>query len=401
MLIVVDQFEQWLHATQQEENCELVQALRQCDGGSVQCIVMVRDDFWMAVIRFMQELEITWWKATTLRPSISSRSGTRRKCWRRSAGRLAALPEAAAGMSKPHKQFIEQAVAGLAQEGKVICVRLALFAEMMKGKPWTPATLKQVGGTEGVGITFLEETFSAASAPPEHRYHAKAARAVLKALLPESGTNIKGHMRSEAELLELAGYAGSIDQFESLLHILDGEVRLITPTGPEGVVGGGSRVATDPAMRHPPPATRYYQLTHDYLVPSLREWLTRKQRETRRGRAELRLEEQAALWGVRPESRFLPSSWEWLALRLLTRSRDWNATQRAMMRRAGRGHALRGVLLCGGIILVLIVGLDGYGRQRARGLLARLLEANITDVPRVVAEMGSFRRWLDGRASVI
>ncbi len=32
-----------------------------------------------------------------------------------------------------------------------------------------------------------------------------------------------------------------------------------------------------------------YQLTHDYLVPPLRQWLFRKQRETRRGRAELRL----------------------------------------------------------------------------------------------------------------
>ena len=35
-----------------------MQALRQCDGGRVQCIVMVRDDFWMAVSRFMRELEI-------------------------------------------------------------------------------------------------------------------------------------------------------------------------------------------------------------------------------------------------------------------------------------------------------------------------------------------------------
>ena len=41
---------------------------------------------------------------------------------------------------------------GLAQDGKVISVRLALFAEMVKGKPWTPATLKRVGGTEGVGV---------------------------------------------------------------------------------------------------------------------------------------------------------------------------------------------------------------------------------------------------------
>jgi|SRR5579884_1710240 len=57
VVIVLDQFEQWLHAKKQEENAELVQALRQCDGGRVQCIVMVRDDFWMAIIRFMRELE--------------------------------------------------------------------------------------------------------------------------------------------------------------------------------------------------------------------------------------------------------------------------------------------------------------------------------------------------------
>src|SRR5262249_28949653 len=42
VLIVLDQFEQWLHARCGEENTELVQALRQCDGGRVQCIVLVR-----------------------------------------------------------------------------------------------------------------------------------------------------------------------------------------------------------------------------------------------------------------------------------------------------------------------------------------------------------------------
>jgi len=47
--------------------------------------------------------------------------------------------------------------------------------------------------------------------------------------------------------------------------------------------------------------------SHDYLVHSLRDWLTRKQRETRRGRAELRLAERAALWSAKPENRRLPS----------------------------------------------------------------------------------------------
>src|SRR5262249_26712067 len=47
-LLVLDQFEQWLFARREEEDTELVVALRQCDGDRVQAIVMVRDDFWMA-----------------------------------------------------------------------------------------------------------------------------------------------------------------------------------------------------------------------------------------------------------------------------------------------------------------------------------------------------------------
>ena len=57
-LLVLDQFEQWLHAKRGAENTELVAALRQCDGEHVQAVVMVRDDFWLAVTRFMDELEI-------------------------------------------------------------------------------------------------------------------------------------------------------------------------------------------------------------------------------------------------------------------------------------------------------------------------------------------------------
>ena len=33
-------------------------ALRQCDGEHVQCLVMVRDDFWVSLTRFMGDLRI-------------------------------------------------------------------------------------------------------------------------------------------------------------------------------------------------------------------------------------------------------------------------------------------------------------------------------------------------------
>src|SRR5207237_6855017 len=86
------------------------------------------------------------------------------------------LPENAGEITREQKDFLRQAIEGLAQDGRVICVRLALFAEMMKSRPWTPAALKLVGGAEGLGVAFLEETFSAAGANPRHRLPQTAAR---------------------------------------------------------------------------------------------------------------------------------------------------------------------------------------------------------------------------------
>jgi formylglycine-generating enzyme required for sulfatase activity len=292
------------------------------------------------------------------------------------------------------RKFLKQAVSGLAQESKVISVRLALFVEMMKGKAWTPITLKEVGGTEGVGVTFLEETFAASTAPPLHRLHQKAAEAVLKALLPESGTDIKGHMRSHAELLEASSYAGRPKDFDDLIRILDGEIRLITPTDPEGKEGESSTQVQA--------GVKYYQLTHDYLVPSLRDWLTRKQKETRRGRAELLLADRAVVWNTRPENRQLPSLWQWASIRWLTQKKNWTPPQRKMMRKAGRYHAVRGLVVA---VLLLAGSLIGSGvrshlleqenASHAAGLVKTLLNAKIGKVPEIIKEIDEYRTWAD------
>ena len=238
----------------------------------------------------------------------------------------------------------------------MVSVRLALFAEMVKDKPWVPATLDEVGGTEGIGVNFLEETFSSRKANPEHRLHQQAARQVLKALLPEVGTDIKGHMRSHAELLAASGYQDRPGEFRDMLRILDGALRLITPTDPDGVRSGSGSDS----------GSKYYQLTHDYLVPSLREWLTRKQKETRQGRAELRLAELAALWNAKPENRRLPGWHDYRNIRRFTARKDWTRPQRSMMRQAARHHA--------------------------QAQVRRLLEADLVDVPKIVGQVRQLRK---------
>ena len=93
------------------------------------------------------------------------------------------------------------------------------------------------------------------------------------------------------DLKEISTYANNPRDFEQLLQLLDSNLRLITPTTQED--------DSD--------SKRYYQLSHDYLVPSLQEWLLRKQKETRKGRAELVLEDRGRVWNMNPENRQLPS----------------------------------------------------------------------------------------------
>ena len=135
--------------------------------GASSASCMVRDDFWMAATRFMGELEIRLLEGhNSAAVDLFDPTHARRvlASFGRAFGRLPEATRTGRGQDHTYKDqvnFLKEAVAGLAQEGKVICVRLALFAEMMKGKPWTRATLSAVGGTQGVGFTFLEENFSA------------------------------------------------------------------------------------------------------------------------------------------------------------------------------------------------------------------------------------------------
>jgi serine/threonine protein kinase/formylglycine-generating enzyme required for sulfatase activity len=391
ILVVLDQFEQWLHAHHGAANTELVAALRQCDGEHIQALVLVRDDFWMAVTRFMRDLEIRLVEGeNSAVVDLFDRDHARRLlvAFGQAFGKFPANSSAA---SRDQKDFLKESVNGLAEEGKVISVRLALFAEMMKGKPWAFSTLKEVGGTEGVGVTFLEETFSASSAPPQHRLHQKAAQSVLKALIPETGTDIKGKMKSYQELLEASGYAKHSSDFDELIHILDLELRLITPTDPE------TTSSEDQANIR---SGQFYQLSHDYLVPSLREWLTRKQKETRRGRAELRLAERSSLWNARPEDRHLPSVVEWATIQLHTHRKDWTDPQRKMMKRAVRVHGLRGTGLAAALVALTLIGLSIVSRvieanneTVATGLVEQVSKAKLAQVPEIVKRLEKYRRW--------
>lgn len=393
VVVVLDQFEQWLNAHRHDLETELVNALRQCDGGQVQAIAMVRDDFAMAAVRFMDVLDIPIVQGHNFSAVDLFDEQHARQVLCKFGQAFGKLPAQVGHLSDDENQFLSSVAAGLAEDGKVVSVRLALFAEMVKTKKWIPTTLAEVGGTQGIGVNFLEETFSSRAANPMHRIHEPAAREVLKALLPESGTNIKGHMRSHAELAVSAGYEERSASFNDLLRILDGELRLITPTDPQG-----PQTQSDNGDL----STKYFQLTHDYLVPSLREWLTRRQRETRRGRAELRLEERAALWNAKPENRRLPSLAEWVSIRCWTNKKQWTKPQQKLMGKATTVHGLRLGALAAVVVVLALAGIgqanlsnERKNEAEASRLVEGLLKADISQVASIIEDLDSYRSWAD------
>ena len=394
IVVIVDQFEQWLHSHRDIADAEIVTAFRQCDGSQLQALLMIRVDFAMAAGRFMDLLEVPIVQgknfATVDLFDIEHAESVLVKFGRA----FRKLPAAPTPIADDQQAFVSVVVGGVAEEGQVVSVRLSLFAEMIKNKPWTMQTLVDIGGTDGIGVNFLQETFGGRSANPTHRMHEQAIRGILKSLLPDVTTDIKGCMKSHLELLKESGYESRPADFNTLLRILDGELRLISPTDPEGDALSGSTGDIAPG--------RYYQLTHDYMVPALREWLTRKQKETRTGLAELKLAEQTNLWSAKPENRYLPSLVEWFNIRMLTDRERWSTAERLLMQRATRVHSLRISLVLAASVLMLLSGLwtksrvdERYARTRASGLVAALLSAETRDVPKLIGELAPYRHWAD------
>ena len=270
VLLVLDQFEQWLLANRGREGTELVKAFGRGDEERVQVILVVRDDFWIAITWFMEEI------GTEIRTSLNARPidlftpSHAQKVLVAFGQAYGALPD---GLATEQQEFITQAVKALAlSDNMIVPVRLALFVEIFKSRGWTTETLKEIGDAKGVGVAFLEQKFGSSYADARHRSHQEAAPKLLRALLPEGGTEIKRPRRPWRELLDASGYASQPKEFEDLLRILERELFLITPIDREGR-------RDDHASQASGAGERYYQLTHDYLVPSLREWLTNKDQE--------------------------------------------------------------------------------------------------------------------------
>lgn len=383
LLLVIDQFEQWLTDCKDYARAELTEAIRQCDGVNIQAVFSIRDDFWVPLNRFFKELEI---------PLVDGQNCDLVDLFSKShAIKVLGLFGVAFGKLTPaesqwtdqHRQFLEQSVESLSEDGKIVPVKLSLYADTVKSREWNLAAIKEIGGIEGVGLSFLNESFNSKYAKPENRRHAEAAQAFLSQLLPPRGFEIKGVFKPASELQVACGYEDKPDEFAELITILDRKLRLITAVGDSN----NSGVMPDQAT---------YQLTHDYLVPALREWLTRSKRTTAKGRAELVLDECSRIWIDRKEEKQLPTFWETVAIYLRTRRKNWTQAQIQMMRAATWHHFERFLFLTTyvGIILfaAFIARQAWFMNHRFNRIQERVRQVKSVD-PTKLAELTDDPTW--------
>ncbi len=389
LVLVLDQFEQWLQKHRGQANGPLCMALRQCDGGRVQAVVLVRDDFYSPLTHFLELLDVRFEKYRNIRDVDLFDPDHARRVLRLFGVAYGRLPRQESEQTPTQEAFLDRAIEELTEEGKVICVRLALFARMFKSRDWSPEILAGIGGAAGVGRAFLEETFTSKRARPEYSCHRQAATEVLKRLIqrdsaqPEDKSEIKGLPHAASELQQVAGYADRPADFADLLNILDGDLRLITP-----VAAATSSVDSPIAT----PEASLYQLTHDYLVPSIREWLRMHQTAEERI-----LEDRTYRWSADRESRQLPSLGEWLRIRLRTDRKRWTGLQRDLMRVAGRVHALRTSIVVAGLALVLLTLQSVRATSELNGMAGRVQNANPAGLTELLAEADRQGSALDER----
>ena len=393
LFLVLDQFEQWIQAHPNEPDAELVRALRQCDGRRVAALVVVRDDFWMAVTRFLREVDVPLvlgGNAAAVELFDARHARTVLEGFGRALGHCL---DVGGTVTKEAALFFEEAVHGLIDaEGRVIPMRLSLFIEVVRNRPWVPETLDALGGVDGIGVKFLDDCFTR----PEYKHYRSAAQAVLNKLLPPPTSMIRGRPCGGGELRAEAGYAEQTGEFTELIGVLAGELRLVAAAETDGSTAAPRGPSPLPAEAA---GETRYQLAHDFLVRPIRQWLEREKGLTRKGRAGLRLALVTASWLERPGSRQLPSLLEWASILRHIPPREWSTDQRRLMNATARYYSTRGVAA---LAVLAAVGLGVQtlrAHDRAGAVFQQALEAQPENLrrflPEIAAQRGRLRTGLE------
>ena len=388
VLAVIDQFEQVLAWTDRDAHEQFLLGLRQADGHRLQFVLVVRDEFWGDTSRLMRALDSPLRddrNAMGLERFSRNHAQSVLKTWDLAKSREGELAE---------QHFYEQAVDLIAEGDRVIPVRLSLLATMLGDGVWTVDRLRELAANSSLGAAYLDLVLGEQSSVSHARF-AGAARGLLNQLVPDAG-HLRGPAIEASELKRLCGMSSRDQEFADLLDLLDRQLHLITPTD-------GESAATN---QYPPRQPRQqaqsasvgYNLTHDFLVPELRDWLDATERKTIGGRARNDLKASAARWNADPHRRNLAGPWDCLRFVMFVRP----LSNGSFSHRFLVASVSRQLMILAALTLIAL-GIWGgvqhlFARQAGQALANRLIECETGQLKAVVRDIRDrlpvAERWL-------
>ncbi|MEM9588795.1 MAG: AAA family ATPase, partial [Planctomycetota bacterium] len=365
-VIVLDQFEQVLNWSSEEHREQVAFAMRQADGARLRFVLVVRDEFWSAISRWMRDLDVP------LRDGRNAMGLERFS--REHAAKVLRTWADASGKIDVDDEFIGSAIELVAVGERVIPVRLALLATVLGDADWTHARLQEFSSRGSLSGYYLDSVLGEL-APAAVQQFSGPAQAVLRRLTPDSG-QIRGHVRSAEELKEACRDLGrnvGQSEFDDLVDRLDRQLHLITPA--ENANRSGA----------------HYQLPHDFLVPELRQWLDASDQKTASGRAAVDLRHSSDRWIGDPHSRNLAGPIDCLRFGLLTRPADQQ--QREFVKTSALKHLLRGVVISALAAILIISFQFVLLRSDGKAVVSRLVSSSIDQLPDAIAETRKKHYW--------
>ncbi len=371
VLLVFDQFEQYLIRTPINLQHEMVQALRQCDGASLKCLILVRDEFWMEISQFMAALESPL-SDTQNAMSLPLFSPNHAKRVLMGFGRAyELLPPEGQELTPNQIAFVDKAIEGMTEENSVICVRIAMFAELMTSYPWEPATLQKLGGVDGIAIQFLHDNFSSKKSPMSRRAIAPVCVDILQSLLPDDELDLKATATQISAIEFRDGSTADSERVQLATHCLEEELKLITRSA------SGSAEAD------------HYHLAHDYLVKPIKAWVKEVDQQTWRGRGIQLLLDYDRRYSRNPSAKNLPSTIDSFRILAAVPKRLRSSGQSAMLYRAALFASMRIALWAAtsivvlGLVWNLVSAFNANRKVKKEGIarsMSEFLRANPSDL---------------------
>ena len=296
VLLVLDQFEQWLLRCSNYLSDDLTQALRHCDADRFQTICLIRDDFWVEASQFMKAIEqkIEESKNAMALPLLDTRHARNLLIsYGKSIGCISQ-----GELAKQQERFAKEAIEEISDYHKVICVRLIVLCEVFKNRDWTVSEIQKIGGWDGIGREFVGSIFR--DAPKVISQNDRIAWKILQPLLSNETPEIKGHGLTKQDLLNKTELSRHRGRFNLLFEFLAEDAGLISPLSDDIDEQLESEGNSDRKTE------LVYGLTHDFLVEPIRSWGEAVENREMKGRVASGFAKSAKHWKITRENKMVP-----------------------------------------------------------------------------------------------